>query len=175
MGKRRIVTARTETTNVLKQAAVGWAIKRRYSAYTEVAPIVGVGCRIDVLMLNTRGQIIGVEVKSCAADLRADDKWQEYLPYCHRFYFCVSHTCWADKRFQTLLLSKIKGHKTVGVMTLRPDGWARVVRFAEPQEVKLSTVRKIALKLAWLGGRSKANSRRVRYYLPTDRPAKLTV
>jgi hypothetical protein len=166
MGKRS-VTARSQVTNVLRQAVVGWAVKRRYSAYTEVSPIVGLGKRIDVLMLNTRGHLIGVEIKSCAADLRADHKWQEYLPYCNRFYFCVSHVCWADKRFHRLLTERLEEWPNVGVMVLRPDGWARVAKLAKDQSVALATVRKIALKLAWLGGRCKANSRRVRYYLPT--------
>ncbi len=45
--------------------------------------------RADVAALDKRGEFILVEVKSSAADFRADRKWREYLPFCDRFYFAV--------------------------------------------------------------------------------------
>lgn len=48
------------------------------------------GRRVDAIGLDGRGRFAVVEVKSSAADLRADDKWPDYLPFCDWFYFAVA-------------------------------------------------------------------------------------
>lgn len=48
------------------------------------------GRRVDAIGLDGRGRFAVVEVKSSLADLRADDKWPEYLPFCDWFYFAVA-------------------------------------------------------------------------------------
>jgi len=45
--------------------------------------------RVDVAGLNKAGRFAVVEVKSSLADLRADAKWPEYLPYADWVYFAV--------------------------------------------------------------------------------------
>ncbi|MCX7900577.1 MAG: MmcB family DNA repair protein, partial [Methylocystis sp.] len=50
------------------------------------------GLRADLVGLATDGTLRIVEVKSCAADLRADQKWRRYLDYCDTFYFAVPAT-----------------------------------------------------------------------------------
>lgn len=45
--------------------------------------------RVDIIGLADNGEFVIVEVKSSIEDFRADRKWQEYLPYCDRFYFAV--------------------------------------------------------------------------------------
>ncbi|HEY7687660.1 MAG TPA: MmcB family DNA repair protein [Dongiaceae bacterium] len=47
------------------------------------------GRRVDVIGVNGSGETIIVEIKSCIADYRADQKWSEYLDYCDWFYFAV--------------------------------------------------------------------------------------
>jgi hypothetical protein len=47
------------------------------------------GRRVDVIGVNSSGQTIIVEIKSCIADYRSDQKWTEYLEYCDSFYFAV--------------------------------------------------------------------------------------
>jgi hypothetical protein len=47
------------------------------------------GRRVDVIALGDDGGFAIAEVKSGAADFRADRKWREYLPFCERFYFAV--------------------------------------------------------------------------------------
>lgn len=47
------------------------------------------GRRVDVVGVNGSGQTIIVEIKSCIADYRNDQKWAEYLEYCDSFYFAV--------------------------------------------------------------------------------------
>ena len=56
------------------------------------------GRRLDVAALGRDGAIIGVEIKVSVADLSADDKWPDYLPFCDLFYFAVppvfpNHLC----------------------------------------------------------------------------------
>jgi hypothetical protein len=48
------------------------------------------GRRVDAIGLDGRGRFAIVEVKSSLADLRADDKWPDYLPFCDWFYFAVA-------------------------------------------------------------------------------------
>ena len=48
------------------------------------------GRRADLIAVAPDGRFSIVEVKSSLADFRADQKWQDYLPYCDRFYFCVA-------------------------------------------------------------------------------------
>jgi hypothetical protein len=47
------------------------------------------GRRLDVAAISDTGEIVAVEIKVSLADLRADEKWIEYLEYCDRFYFAV--------------------------------------------------------------------------------------
>ncbi len=52
------------------------------------APL-GTGRRADVLAMSARGRFVIAEIKSGLADFRADQKWQDYLAHCDRFYFAV--------------------------------------------------------------------------------------
>src|SRR5262249_32511375 len=45
--------------------------------------------RMDVAAIGSDGSFVGVEIKVAMADLKADDKWPEYLPWCDFFYFAV--------------------------------------------------------------------------------------
>ncbi|MBL9012168.1 MAG: MmcB family DNA repair protein [Alphaproteobacteria bacterium] len=47
------------------------------------------GARLDVAALGPSGDIVAVEIKVSAADLRADRKWPGYLDFCERFYFAI--------------------------------------------------------------------------------------
>jgi hypothetical protein len=47
------------------------------------------GRRLDIAALAPDGSIAGVEIKVSLADLRADDKWRDYLAYCDVFFFAV--------------------------------------------------------------------------------------
>lgn len=49
------------------------------------------GRRADVAAIGPGGEIAIVEIKSCVADFRSDQKWPEYQPFCDRFYFAVGH------------------------------------------------------------------------------------
>ena len=60
----------------------------------------GHGERLDAWALrNTWSPLTtcGYEIKVSRADFRGDAKWQDYLPYCHQFYF-VAPAMLIDKR-----------------------------------------------------------------------------
>lgn len=46
--------------------------------------------RVDLIALDRGGRVTIVEIKSSAADYRADRKWRDYLPFCDSFYFAVA-------------------------------------------------------------------------------------
>ncbi len=45
--------------------------------------------RADLMGINAKGEVIIVEIKVSRADLRGDQKWQEYLDFCDRFFWAV--------------------------------------------------------------------------------------
>lgn len=47
------------------------------------------GRRVDVIGLGSDGRVHVVEIKSCRADFRADQKWPDYLGFADFFYFAV--------------------------------------------------------------------------------------
>jgi hypothetical protein len=47
------------------------------------------GRRCDVIALSPQGGVTIVEIKSCVADYRSDNKWPDYRQWCDRFYFAV--------------------------------------------------------------------------------------
>ena len=90
-------SAGTFSTHALESDLLGKRIARGvcrfftamgYSALMEV-PLPN-GRRADVLAIDGKGQFLLVEVKSCRADFRSDNKWPEYLEFCDYFYFAVA-------------------------------------------------------------------------------------
>jgi hypothetical protein len=53
---------------------------------------LGNGRRADVMALAPDGTLTIVEIKSCVADFRADQKWPDYEEFCDHFYFAVPET-----------------------------------------------------------------------------------
>src|SRR5690349_22320715 len=45
------------------------------------------GRRADLVALGADGEIWIIEIKSSLADLRADEKWQDYRAHCDRLFF----------------------------------------------------------------------------------------
>jgi hypothetical protein len=46
--------------------------------------------RADILALGRTGELVIVEIKSSAADFRADSKWPHYRDFSDRLYFAVA-------------------------------------------------------------------------------------
>lgn len=48
------------------------------------------GRRADIVGVSDKGEIWIVEIKSCLADFRSDNKWPSYWEYCDRLWFAVA-------------------------------------------------------------------------------------
>ena len=105
-----------------------------YATLTEMR--LGSGRRADVIGLNRRGGFAIVEIKTSAADLRADRKWPEYGRFCDRFYFAV------PAGFSQPLLPK-----DAGIIVADRYGGA-VVRRAPPTPMNAATRRAQTLRFA---------------------------
>jgi hypothetical protein len=53
----------------------------------EMVPAAGL--RVDLMALGPKGEIWIIECKSGLADFRADQKWQGYLEWSDRYFWCV--------------------------------------------------------------------------------------
>lgn len=62
---------------------------KRYACNTELGLCRRGHRRADFIAFSMKGEIIIIECKSCLADYKADHKWQDYLKYCNKFYFCM--------------------------------------------------------------------------------------
>lgn len=47
------------------------------------------GRRVDIMAISVAGTLWAIEIKSSLADLKADQKWPEYEPFCDRLYFAI--------------------------------------------------------------------------------------
>jgi len=78
----------------LVAAAISRGVMRLFAnlGFAAVAefPLRPAGRRADIVALNAAGEIVIVEIKSCRADFRADQKWPEYRDFCDRFFFAVN-------------------------------------------------------------------------------------
>ncbi|MBG53209.1 MAG: hypothetical protein CML99_12460 [Rhodobiaceae bacterium] len=88
--------ALSHSTTDGRQSPVAAAIQRgvcRMLVHMDYMPLTELalrsGRRADIVALNSKGQIMIVEIKSSLADFRADQKWHDYLDYCDYFYFAV--------------------------------------------------------------------------------------
>jgi len=69
----------------LQNEAGKWLYSRGYAVVFEFT--LPNNRRVDVAAINEDGNVIFIEVKASRAGYQADQKWREYLPYCHQFYF----------------------------------------------------------------------------------------
>ncbi len=97
--------------------------------------------RADLAAINSDGELVIVEVKSCLADFTSDQKWQEYQGYCDRFYFAVDEDFPIDRIPETCGL-------------LIADGFsASVIRLAETEKMHASRRKALTLLFAQTAAR----------------------
>jgi len=72
-----------------------------FATLTEFVPKSGL--RVDVIAIGPNGEIWVIECKSSRADYQSDQKWQGYLEWCDRFFWCV------DQSFPTEILPSDTG------------------------------------------------------------------
>ena len=71
----------------LKKAGFGYFLKIGFSCFEELGVCAWGKLRADILAVNLKSEVVICEVKSSVADYTNDSKWEEYLPYCNRFFF----------------------------------------------------------------------------------------
>ena len=107
---------------------------RGFSSLTELQ--LTDGRRADIAAVNRDGEVLIVEVKSSAADFRADRKWRDYVAFCDRLYFAISERRPAD-------LIPLEA----GLIVADPYG-AEIAREAELQRMAPASRRALLLRFA---------------------------
>lgn len=80
--------SRPDVTALLARGVQRMLIEHGLASVLE-APLAN-GRRADVMAVTAKGEIWIVETKSCVADFSCDEKWQDYLEYCDRYFFAVT-------------------------------------------------------------------------------------
>ncbi|MBO6506213.1 MAG: MmcB family DNA repair protein [Kordiimonadaceae bacterium] len=111
-----------------------------YSSICEL-PLTN-GRRADLVGVNKSGEVTIVEVKSCLADFRSDQKWQQYLPYSDAFYFAV------DEQFPLTVLDEDASLPNVTGIIIADAFDGEVIRPAKRQKVHPSRRKTLHLKMA---------------------------
>lgn len=102
--------------------------------------------RADLTAINSDGELVIVEVKSCLSDFTSDQKWPEYQGYCDRFYFAVDEDFPCDR---------IPEHCGL----LIADGFnASVIRMAETKKLHASRRKALTLLFAQTAARRLART-----------------
>jgi len=100
------------------------------------------GRRVDLVGLNKKAELIIIEVKSGLSDFRSDNKWQQYLEYCHTFFFAV------DPDFPLAVLNEDTSlPATTGIIVADAYG-GEVLRPAKTRKVNGTRARALIHKMA---------------------------
>ena len=73
--------------SALQRGVIRLLHARGFAAVSELS--LATGRRPDLVAVGPAAEIWAVEIKSCAADFRADRKWLEYQKYCDELLFAV--------------------------------------------------------------------------------------
>lgn len=151
--------SRKIVTDKLQMAARRYFAKQMYSVHHEVGLLPQGARRADVFAFNMKLDTVVCEVKSGAADFDADHKYEQYIPYCHAFYFVISQEYWDSKACQRLKdAAKRLG---AGVLML-PTGNRNLVsmmRVRRRQQLPPAFLKTTIVKLAWRLGHNRSNVR----------------
>jgi hypothetical protein len=130
-----------ETRDLARELCRGTSrllMQQGFAALSEVA--LANGRRADLLALGPDGEILIVEIKSSAADFRADRKWPDYRDFCDRLYFAIA------TGFDAGLIPADCG-------LIRADAWgAAILREAPALPLSAPRRRAVTLRFARLAG-----------------------
>lgn len=147
--------SRALVTEILTRAATHYWAHKRYSCHVELGVEAWGKRRIDLIALNTKGQLIGCEVKSCVADYKTDKKWRNYLPYVNKMYMVFSEKLYSNSKFMAKVGPELKA-EGVGIMVLsEKSGHIYVAKNAKKSEVQPEVLQAMLLRMAWRGGESR--------------------
>jgi len=103
--------------------------------------------RADLMAIDSRGQIVIVEIKVSRADLLGDGKWTDYLGCCDRFYWAIPAGFDASPLDGTAFLPA----RTGVIVADRYD--AAIVREAHSEPLAAATRKRATLAFARRAGR----------------------
>jgi len=103
--------------------------------------------RADLMAIDSRGQIVIVEIKVSRADLLGDAKWTDYLGCCDRFYWAIPAGFDASPLDGTAFLPA----RTGVIIADRYD--AAIVREAHSEPLPATTRKRATLAFARRAGR----------------------
>lgn len=150
------VTGRRLITEKLHQAAVFYWAKKTYSVHKEVGVERWGARRLDVMAIDFVGNMVGVEVKSCLADYRADKKWRDYLSHTTQLFFLFPPSIMKSRCYPEIKAEIIA--EGAGILTLsETTGLVRCAVRAKRRPMSIVRKHQIYKKLAWRGGDSKRN------------------
>ncbi len=153
---------RALTTEKLKKAGVGHFVKKRYAVYSELGLVKRARYRADLVCFNYKKEIIVVEIKSCLADFKADNKWQQYLSYCDKLYFLIPESLWVLKR--ELLVRNLKGRSGILILS-EATGYIKVVLKAPTQSLTEEVRNMLIVRMAYRADFTKRNTKRYKVFL----------
>jgi hypothetical protein len=78
----------SETALTIARGTSRWLRSMGFATVAEL-PLAS-GRRADLVAINAKGDVWIVEIKSSLADLRADQKWQDYRAHCDRLFFAFT-------------------------------------------------------------------------------------
>lgn len=155
---------RTDVADCLKDAADSYFSHIGYSGYKEIGLNSWGKLRADFVGVNLKSKIVVVEIKSSPSDYKGDCKWDKYLEYADRFFFCVSHDTYKKIRKR---LHRELPPKGAGLLVLSPDsGYLEVKIRCKERAIKDVLRLSLITRLAWRSGFSKRTQRnRRRHFL----------
>lgn len=143
--------SRPDRTGLILEAAQLYWIDKRYSCHVEMGLNKRGRLRADLLVLNTKCQIVMTEVKSCWQDFKTDLKWHKYLKHCHKLYFAIDADLFKTKG--TEIKAALKEH---GCGLIVFDGHkCKVRQAAKERTMANSDIASLLIRMSWRGGRFK--------------------
>lgn len=128
----------------LTNNAIAYFVDKLYGVYVELGLCKYGNLRADVMAVNRKAEVVLIEVKSCNADLKSDNKLHKYMGYCNKAYLIVTAEHWASH--EEYIRSRL------------PDGMGVIVSAALGLDFKVkaqyrpmpSAVKKdIIIRMAW--------------------------
>lgn len=154
---------RAMITTTLNDAVVSYYAHKNFSCYRELGVLPWGKRRMDVFCINMKGQMIGVETKSCWQDFKTDDKWHDYLEHVNKFYFCVPESVYIAHESEFKAACR---ERSCGLFVLGRDGYLNNRISAKKHKMDKSNKLRLLLKVAWRGGESRrTHKRRRRLYI----------
>lgn len=149
---------RSITERLHRSARAYWATKM-FSVHHEVGILPWGKRKVDLFCFDMKHNTVICEVKSGAADFNADQKYEQYIPYCHAFYFVISEEYWQSKACDRL--KEAAKRLGAGVLVLPTGGRTLVsmMRASKRTELPPYFLKTTITKLAWRLGFNRSNYR----------------